>query len=75
MTRSAGFAAVVLIGLVGCDRGAVRLAPTHMTDPQLNQELQRCRGLGLKFYDDKECRKAQKERTRRFYAKPSEPVR
>lgn len=75
MTRWAGLAAVVLIGLVACDRDAASPAPPQMSDRQLTRELERCRGLGLKVYDDDPCRKAQQERTRRFYAKPSEAVR
>lgn len=72
MIGRAGLAALVIAGITACDRRTATLAPADMTDARLNQELQHCRELGLKSYDDAMCRQAQAERTRRFYADPSE---
>jgi hypothetical protein len=68
-------AALALAGLAACGRSQAVVAPSGMTDAAVNRELQRCRGLGLKFYDALVCVQAQQERTKRFYAKPPESVR
>ncbi len=72
MIGRTGLAALAVAGLAACGRGPATPAPAEMTDARLNEELQRCRTLGLKTYDDLVCRQAQAERTKRFYAKPSE---
>lgn len=72
MIGRAGLAGLVIAGLAACDGGPATPAPAEMTDARLDEELQRCRGLGLRTYDDAACRQAQVERTKRFYAKRSE---
>lgn len=72
MIGRAEFAVLVIAGLAACDRGPATLAPADMSGAGLNQELQRCRGLGLRTYDDPVCRRAHEERTKRFYVTPSE---
>lgn len=63
------------LGLAGCGKPAAPPATDGMTDAQLNAEVARCRGLGLKYYDDPACRAAQQARTDRFFGKPSGAVR
>lgn len=74
MTRRV-LAITAALGLLGCGEPAAPRAAGSMTDAQLKAELERCRGLGLKFYDDAACRAAQAARTDRFFGRPSEPVR
>jgi conjugative transfer region protein TrbK len=48
-------------------------APAAMSSGQLSTELERCKQLGLKVYDDAACQAAQRERNDRFFKKSTEP--
>jgi conjugative transfer region protein TrbK len=79
MTRlilSAASTVAVLLA-AGCDRTspAVHEAPKAMTGPELAQERDRCRDLGLKANDDAACKAALQERRDRFLGKDEDPRR
>ena len=66
-------AVLMLLAMAGCGAAPERSRPSgpeEMSEAQLGRETERCRALGLKFYEDAACQAAQTERTRRFYAKP-----
>lgn len=76
MTRlilsAASTVAVLLVA--GCDRTPPAQAPKEMTAPQLKTELERCKELGLKAYEDAGCKHAQQESNDRFLGKGKEPA-
>lgn len=51
--------------LAGCGKVASK-DPKAMTDAELTEELERCKGLGVKVYEDEACKAGQKERFDRF---------
>ena len=61
--------------LAGCDRPAPKPDPRTMKGVDLQTELRRCKELGLKAYDDADCKRAQQESNDRFLGKSSEPSR
>jgi conjugative transfer region protein TrbK len=70
-------ASTLVLLLAGCDRTspAVNEAPKAMTGPELAQERDRCRDLGLKANDDPACKAALQERRNRFLGKDKDPPR
>ena len=62
---------LVAIGtLSACNRPEpAKAAPSAMSSADLASELERCKKLGLKVYDDAACQAAQKERNDRFFKK------
>jgi len=62
----ASFAA--LASLSACSQETAK-APAAMSSADLTTELERCKQLGLKVYDDAACQAAQKERNDRFFKK------
>jgi conjugative transfer region protein TrbK len=76
MTRLTPFAAsfVAVLLAAGCDRTPAAQAPKEMSAPQLKTELERCKELGLKAYDDAGCKQAQQESNDRFLGKSKEPA-
>ena len=74
--RARGLALLALaVCLEGCKPAVPAASGAGLSEERLGAELRRCRDLGLKAYDDPTCRAAQAERTRRFFAKPSEAGR
>lgn len=69
------FAVAIAWSLAGCGPQANPHSAAKMSDAALNLELQRCRGLGLKSYDDPSCRAARQAQTDRFFGKPSGAAR
>jgi len=77
MKRPAGLRAALAIfgcagALLGCSRSDVsdQAKPSaQMTGQQLDAEMQRCRALGLKSYDDPSCKAALQENRDRFLGK------
>lgn len=63
---------VALIALSACGKAAPK-DPKTMSGAELAQELERCKGLGLKASDDEACKAAQKERFARFIGESKEP--
>lgn len=63
----------VLASLGACDRASTVSAPAKMSGAQLSTEMERCKGLGLKAYDDPGCKAAQQESNDRFLGKSKEP--
>lgn len=59
--------------LAGCSPAAPAKAAKDMTGEELKTELQRCKELGLKVYDDKACQAAQEESSARFFGRSKEP--
>jgi conjugative transfer region protein TrbK len=55
------------LALCACSKAPAQADPKAMTGQQLSQETDRCRGLGLKAYDDPSCNQAEKESNDRFY--------
>jgi conjugative transfer region protein TrbK len=55
-----------LLALTACDRAAAPKQASEMTPANLSTELQRCKELGLKAYDDPKCKAAQQESNDRF---------
>lgn len=79
MTRlilSAASTVAVLLA-AGCDRSppAANEAPKAMSGPELAQERDRCRDLGLKANDDAACKAVLQERRDRFLGKDKDPPR
>jgi len=63
-------------GLSACDRvEPAKPAPAAMSSTELSTELDRCKQLGMKVYDDAACQAAQRERNNRFFKKSKEPGR
>ena len=69
-------AALVIVGcvgaLLGCSRSNVSdraKPPAQMNGQELDAEMQRCRALGLKSYDDPSCKAALQENRDRFLGK------
>jgi conjugative transfer region protein TrbK len=68
------FSAVTILS--ACNRAEpAKAAPAAMSSTQLSTELERCKQLGLKVYDDAACQAAQQERNDRFFKKSTEPGR
>ena len=68
------FSTVALLS--ACDRGEpAKAPPAAMSAPQLSAELERCKQLGLKVYDDAACQAAQKEDRARFLGTSKGPVK
>lgn len=66
------FSTVALLS--ACGRAEpTKAPPAAMSAPQLSSELERCKQLGLKVYDDAACQAAQRERNDRFFKKSTEP--
>ena len=66
----------VIATLSGCDRQQpVKTSPAAMSSADLSAELERCKKLGLKVYDDVACQAAQKEDRARFLGNSKEPVK
>ena len=55
-----------------CSRQSAAEDAKAMSAPALSSELQRCKQLGLKSYDDAGCRAAQQESNDRFYGRKRE---
>lgn len=79
MTRLIPFAAafVAVLLAAGCDRSprAANVAPKTMSGPELAQERDRCRDLGLMANDDAACKAVLQERRDRFLGKDKDPPR
>ena len=61
---------VAIATLSACNRPEpAKAAPSAMSSADLASELDRCKKLGLKVYDDAACQAAQKERNDRFFKK------
>lgn len=79
MTRLIPFAApfVAVLLAAGCDRSPAPAneAPKAMSGPELAQERDRCRDLGLKANDDAACKAVLQERRDRFLGKDKDPPR
>lgn len=62
--------------LSACDRvEPAKPKPAAMSSTELSTELDRCKQLGMKVYDDAACQAAQRERNDRFFKKSTEPGR
>lgn len=61
----------VLVGPLasGCSRPGAADDPKTMDAPSLSSELKRCRDLGLKSYEDANCKAAIQENRERFLGK------
>lgn len=63
-------------GLSACDRvEPAKSAPAAMSSTELSTELDRCKQLGMKVYDDAACQAAQKEDRARFLGTNKGPVK
>lgn len=63
-------------GLSACDRvEPAKPAPPTMSSTELSTELDRCKQLGMKVYDDAACQAAQKEDRARFLGTNKGPVK
>jgi conjugative transfer region protein TrbK len=58
--------------MAACSRQGVAENAKAMSAPTLSAELERCKELGLKSYDDASCRAAQQESNDRFYGRKRE---
>jgi hypothetical protein len=65
---------VAVLLAAGCDGTPAAQASKDMSAPQLETELERCKELGLKAYDDAGCKQAQQESNDRFLGKSKEPA-
>ena len=62
--------------LSACNRPEpAKAAPSAMSSADLATELERCKQLGLKVYDDAACQAAQKEDRARFLGDSKGPVK
>jgi conjugative transfer region protein TrbK len=67
---------VAVASLSACDRQqAAKTQSAAMSSSNLDAELERCKQLGLKVYEDAACQAAQKEDRARFLGSSKEPVK
>ena len=67
---------VAIAMLSACNRPEpAKAAPSAMSSADLASELERCKKLGLKVYDDAACQAAQKEDRARFLGDSKGPVK
>ena len=67
---------VAIATLSACNRQeSAKAAPSAMSSADLASELERCKKLGLKVYDDAACQAAQKEDRARFLGDSKGPVK
>ena len=68
------FSAITILS--ACNRAEpAKAASAAMSSTQLSTELERCKQLGLKVYDDAACQAAQKEDRARFLGTNKGPVK
>ena len=72
LVTTATVALVACAAMAGCGRQGAAENAKAMAAPALSSELQRCKQLGLKSYDDPGCRAAQQESNDRFYGRKRE---
>lgn len=71
---AAALAVAAVALLAGCDKVAPK-DPKAMTGVELTKELERCKQLGMKVYQDHACSVANKESFERFMGRSKEPGR
>jgi conjugative transfer region protein TrbK len=72
LATTAAVALAALTSISACSRQGGAESAKAMSAPALSDELQRCKQLGLKSYDDAACRAAQQESNDRFYGRKRE---
>jgi conjugative transfer region protein TrbK len=72
LVTTATLAVAACAAMVACSRQGAAEGAKAMSAPALSSELERCKQLGLKSYDDAGCRAAQQESNDRFYGRKRE---